>query len=90
MTRTARPTSGTNEKQRNPTRPTLSITARPGIDLYHYVWAEGRRGPRQRHASFDDAVAEAERLSQINPGVTYHVFVARRVATRRSPTQVAL
>lgn len=90
MTRTTRPPSRTNVQQRIPTRPTLSIAARPGIDVYHFVWAEGRRGPRQRHASFDEAVAEAERLSQINPGVTYHVFVARRVATRRSPAQVTL
>lgn len=72
--------------QRMPARPTLSIHNRPGLDQYHYVWAEGRRAPRQRHPSREAAVAEAERLSQINPGVTYHVYVARRVATRQAVT----
>lgn len=88
MTRNEPSTQGTNVQQRMPTRPTLSIAARPGVEILHFVWAEGRRAPRQRHPSHEAAVTEAERLSHINPGVTYHVYSARRVATRRAPTQV--
>jgi hypothetical protein len=69
--------------QRMPPRPTLSIHKRPGIDTYHFVWAEGRRAPRERHATRDAAEGEAARLSLINPGVKYHVYVARRVDTRK-------
>jgi molybdopterin/thiamine biosynthesis adenylyltransferase len=69
--------------QRMTTRPTLSITGRPGLDQFHFVWAEGRRAPRQRHTSAAEAAAEAERLSQINPDVKYHVYVARLVSIRK-------
>lgn len=69
--------------QRTSTRPTLSIARRPGLDQFYLVWAENRRAPRKRWAMREDAVAEADRLSQINPGINYHVYVARRVAMRK-------
>lgn len=83
MTRNEPPKQEHNMQQRMTTRPTLSIAARPGLDQYHFVWAEGRRAPRQRHPSRGAAEQEAERLSQLNPGIRYHVYVARRVTTRR-------
>jgi hypothetical protein len=74
------------QAQPKPQRSTLSITRAPGVDSYYFVWGEGRRAPRQRHDSCEAAVAEAERLAQLHPSVSFHVYMARRVATRRAAT----
>lgn len=73
-----------NNPERTAARPTLSIPTRPGLDTFHFVWGEGRRAPRQRHETREAAIREAERLSALHPDIRFHVFTARRIATRRS------
>jgi hypothetical protein len=50
-----------------------------GVDFY-FVWSPDRRSPRVRHASRDLAIAEADRLAAMFPGVAFDVFAARRVS----------
>jgi hypothetical protein len=78
-------TPNTNTPQ--PARKTLTLRSNPrsaGTNFY-FVWAPTRRRPRQRHQTRDAAIAEADRIAQLNPGVEFVVYEARAIARRGTP-----
>ena len=68
-----------------PTRKTLTLARPlpPGTNLFHFVWSPSRRRPRQRHVLREDAIAECERLAQLNPGMEFIVYEARSIARHK-------
>lgn len=83
--RTSPSETSNNANKDTPTgRRTLSLSSQARVDgaCFAFVWAEGRRAPRTRHPSVEAATAEAERLSRLFPEIRFHVYIARRLATR--------
>jgi hypothetical protein len=60
----------------------LSKPRRPDTTRYWFVWAPTRNRPRQRHTSLNAALAEAERLAAMHPGVAFIAYEARSIARR--------
>jgi hypothetical protein len=52
---------------------------------YWMVWGPTRYPPKQRHETESDAVAEADRLATLKPGVRFYVFCM--TATRKVEVQ---
>jgi hypothetical protein len=62
---------------------TLARPRPPGTNIFHFVWSPSRRRPRHRHVSREAAIAECERLAQLNPGTEFVVYEARSVARHK-------
>lgn len=58
------------------TAPRGVVTRRipPPAAAFHVVWGQGRRGPRYRHGTREQAMAEAQRLAALDPGRRFDVF----------------
>ena len=71
----------TNTSQ--PVRKTLVLPKtrmrQPDTNHFWFVWSPARNRPRQRHASRDAAIAEAERLAQLYPCVEFIAYEARPI-----------
>jgi hypothetical protein len=50
---------------------------------FFIIWAFTRSRPRQRQATREAAIIEAERLAAINPGVPYRVYRCFLIDTMR-------
>jgi len=46
---------------------------------FHFVWVEGRRAPRHRHATEESARRELDRLREALPGQQVHMFRAEKI-----------
>ena len=64
------------------TPPVPEGTSSDLTERFWFLWAPSRRRPEKRQPSLAAALAEADRLTELNPGVRFDVFEARRVARR--------
>lgn len=55
---------------------------------FFVVWNPEHGLPRFRHATYQDALAEAKRLAGITKGARFYVLTACSVATMRDPVTV--
>lgn len=46
------------------------------LNQFWMVWREGGSRPRQRHADYDSAVKEAERIAANHPGANTYVMLS--------------
>jgi hypothetical protein len=53
----------------------------PPLDaaVMYFIWVEGNRAPRHRHANEASCRRELERLRSISPGRRFHMFRAERL-----------
>lgn len=58
--------------------------SRPVMAPFWMVYGIGQRAPTYRHATRGSAEAEAERLAERNPKVTFVVLEAKRAFVKRS------
>jgi hypothetical protein len=55
-------------------RGVVARTPPPAAAAFHVVWARGRRGPRYKHPTREAAMAEAQRLADLDHGRLFEVF----------------
>lgn len=46
------------------------------MKIYYYVYDSGNKAPRVRHATLEQAEAEAKRLAQSFPGYAFEILAA--------------
>jgi hypothetical protein len=53
----------------------------PPLDatIMYFIWVEGNRAPRHRHANEASCRRELERLRSMSPGRRFHMFRAERL-----------
>lgn len=57
------------------------------LDRFWLVWNFNGGEPRQRHASFEDADREAQRMAQSHPGNTFVVLTAAKAYKSMRPVE---
>jgi hypothetical protein len=69
---------------RLPRRPLIRLRdpSRGQTPTYYAIWRHGFRAPKLRHDSLDAALAELDRLAQLNPDGVFDCFELRFVTRK--------